>query len=199
MAIFHLTVKTGSRLGGQSARAKADYIERSREQWFKRYNSKEPENGGARKSMATRPKDWLEETRKAWADHANQALERVGSRERIHEGTLERQYRDALEAGDDREAARLEYREPGVHIGPHNVARAERGVVLERISTAQAVEVGNQEIKRDREEITNLEGLLWHARAMVVQVAKQIVAKVRERFERERERGRDGPDHGWSR
>ena len=28
MAIFHLTVKTGSHLGGQSARAKADYIER---------------------------------------------------------------------------------------------------------------------------------------------------------------------------
>ena len=28
MAIFHLTVKPGSRLGGQSARAKADYIER---------------------------------------------------------------------------------------------------------------------------------------------------------------------------
>ena len=28
MAIFHLTVKTGSRLGGQSACAKADYIER---------------------------------------------------------------------------------------------------------------------------------------------------------------------------
>ena len=28
MAIYHLTVKTGSRLGGQSACAKADYIER---------------------------------------------------------------------------------------------------------------------------------------------------------------------------
>ena len=28
--------------------------------------------------------------------------------------------------GDEREAARLEYREPGVHIGPHNVARATR-------------------------------------------------------------------------
>ena len=28
MAIFHLTVKTGSRLGGQSAMAKSDYIER---------------------------------------------------------------------------------------------------------------------------------------------------------------------------
>ena len=31
-----------------------DGIERSREQWFKRYNSKEPEKEGARKSMATR-------------------------------------------------------------------------------------------------------------------------------------------------
>ena len=104
-----------------------DGIKRSREQWFKRYNSKEPEKGGARKSMATRPKDWLEQTRKDWADHANQALERAGSRERITGASLEQQYRDALEAGDEREAARLEYREPGVHIGPHNVARAERG------------------------------------------------------------------------
>ena len=57
-----------------------DGIERSREQWFKRYNSKDPEKGRARKSMATRPKDWLEQTRKDWADHANQALARVGSR-----------------------------------------------------------------------------------------------------------------------
>ena len=66
-----------------------DGIERSREQWFKRYNSKEPEKGGARKSMATRPKDWLEQTRKDWADHANQALERAGSRERITGASLE--------------------------------------------------------------------------------------------------------------
>ena len=56
-----------------------DGIERSREQWFKRYNSKAPEKGGARKSMATRPKDWLEQTRKDWADHANQALARAGA------------------------------------------------------------------------------------------------------------------------
>ena len=53
--------------------------------------------GGARKSMATRPKDW--------ADHANQALARVGSRERITGASLEQQQRDALEAGDEREAA----------------------------------------------------------------------------------------------
>ena len=144
MAIYHLTVKTGSRYGGQSALAKSEYIEREGkyEHRFRRYNAKAPEKGGARKSMTTRPKDWLEKTRKEWADQANQALQRVGSRERIHEGTLDQQYRDALESGDELAAKRLKDQVPGVHIGPHNVARAERGVVLERTATAQAVEDG---------------------------------------------------------
>ena len=158
--------------------------------------------GGARKSMATRPKDWLEKTRKEWADHANQALQRVGSRERIHEGTLERQYRDALESGDERGAARLKDQVPGVHIGPHNVARAERGVELERPASAQAVEDGNQELKSDREEVEKMEGMLWRAHALATQVAKQLAGYVRDRFERSRGRSgpdRGGPDHGWSR
>ena len=34
-----------------------------------------------------------------------------------------------------------------MHIGPHNVARAERGVALERTATARAVEDRNQEFK----------------------------------------------------
>ena len=72
-----------------------------------------PQRRGARKSMVTRPKDWLEQTRKMWADHANQALARVGSKERITGASLEQTHRDALEAGDEREAARLKYREPG--------------------------------------------------------------------------------------
>ena len=63
-----------------------------------------------------------------------------GAGERIHEGTLEEQYRDAVEASDEREAARLEHREPGGHIGPRNVARAELGVYLERTATARAAE-----------------------------------------------------------
>ena len=111
-----------------------DGIERSREQWFKRYNSKEPEKGGARKSMTTRPKDWLEETRKEWADHANQALQRVGSRERIHEGTLDQQYRDALESGDELAAKRLKDQVPGVHIRPaqRRQGRARGGVGADR-------------------------------------------------------------------
>ena len=84
-----------------------------------------------------------------------------------------------------------------MHIGPHNVARAERGVELERTATAQTVEDGNQELKRDREDVEKMEGMLWRAQALAVQVAKQLADYVRARLERSR--GRDGPDHGWSR
>ena len=174
-----------------------DGIERSREQWFKRYNSKESEKGGGRKSMATRPKDWLEQTRKDWADHANQALARAGSRERITGASLERQYRDALEAGDEREAARLEYREPGVHIGPHNVARAERGVTLERPAPARAVEDRNPEFKSDRADVREMEGSLEQLWGEIAEVARKLAAYVRARLERWS--GRSGPDRGWSR
>ena len=44
-----------------------DGIERSAEQWFKRHNPKSTEQGGAKKSRAAVPKEWLEQTRQAWA------------------------------------------------------------------------------------------------------------------------------------
>ena len=97
---------------------------------------RQPEKGGARKSTATKPREWLENTREQWADHANEALERAGRSERITEASLENQYWEAAEAGNEREMARLQNREPGVHIGPHNVARAERGEDLDRVAEA---------------------------------------------------------------
>ena len=174
-----------------------DGLGRTPETWFKRYNAKQPERGGARKSTATRPKEWLELTREGWANQANEALERAGSRERIHEGTLEEQYRDALEAGDERAAARLEHREPGVHIGPHNVARAERGVYLERTATARAVEDRNQELGSALKDVREIEGSLERAQLYIAQLAQKLARLVRERLERSP--GRGGPDRGWSR
>ena len=174
-----------------------DGVERDAAQWFRRYNASAPEKGGARKSMATRPKDWLEKTRKDWADHANQALQRAGSKERITGASLEQQQREALEAGDEREAARLKYQVPGVHIGPHNVARAERGVALARTATARAVEDRNQEFKSDRADVREMEGSLERVRASIAEIAKKLAAYVRVRLERSR--GRSGPDRGWSR
>ena len=76
-----------------------DGIERSAATWFKRYNAPEPEKGGARKSIATKSREWLEDTRAAWAERANEGLLRSGSGDQIHEGSLERQYREAVEAG----------------------------------------------------------------------------------------------------
>lgn len=69
-----------------------DGIERDPQQYFKRYNAKAPEQGGARKgygehagqtlSRAERTRD-LKELRSRWADACNGALERAGSAERI--------------------------------------------------------------------------------------------------------------------
>ena len=103
-----------------------DGHDRDAERWFKRYNKSDPAKGGARKSTATRPQEWLEDTRERWADHANSALERIGSRERIHEGTLEEQFFDAVEDRDEAKAEQLQGREAGVHIGP-TAAAIERG------------------------------------------------------------------------
>lgn len=103
-----------------------DGIERGAERWFKRYNARNPERGGARKSTATRPRRWLEGTRERWAALANRALERAGHADaRIDGRTLQEQREEALARGLEEEAGRLD-REPGVHVGPAATA-IERG------------------------------------------------------------------------
>ncbi|WP_264767783.1 MobA/MobL family protein, partial [Klebsiella pneumoniae] len=78
---------------------KNDGIERPADQWFKRYNAKQPERGGAQKSESLKPKGWLEQTREAWADHANRALERAGHDARIdHRTHLRRRASSACRA-----------------------------------------------------------------------------------------------------
>ena len=99
-----------------------DDIERSPEQWFKRYNAAEPEDGGAQKSTALKPKDWLLETRAAWAAQTNEALEEAGLEIRIDHRSLEAQ---GIE------------RVPGIHLGPAAAALEARGELSER-GTLQA-------------------------------------------------------------
>ena len=45
-----------------------DGIARREAQWFRRYNPKSPDQAGAKKSEATKPKAWLEQTRLSWAE-----------------------------------------------------------------------------------------------------------------------------------
>ncbi len=53
-----------------------DNIERPEKQFFKRYNAKTPERGGARKARDWKPR--LEEIREKWADIQNREFERAG-------------------------------------------------------------------------------------------------------------------------
>ena len=118
-----------------------DDIERSPETWFKRYNAAAPEEGGARKTTALHPKDWLLETRAAWAEQTNQALERAGHEIRIDHRSLEDQGIERL---------------PGIHLGPHVLEMEARGITTERGSLALAITQTNEQLqtraRRAREE-----------------------------------------------
>ena len=75
--------------------------------------------------------------------------------------------------------ARLQGREPGVHIGPHNVARAERGEDLDRV--AEAADVA------DRNGVREVEGALARLDQQIREVTQQIAEQAREMWNR-------GPD-----
>ena len=77
-----------------------DNILRTKEQFFKRANSKKPELGGAKKDNAWRTKEQLLHIRKSWEILANQALERNGFNERVSCESLKKQREVALEKGD---------------------------------------------------------------------------------------------------
>jgi len=109
-----------------------DGLARSSELWFKRYNAKAPEKGGAQKTEALKPKEWLESTRELWAKMANEALERAGLDARIDHRSLENQGLERL---------------PGIHLGPKFMAMEERGIRTVRGDLVLAREAANLEIK----------------------------------------------------
>ena len=184
-----------------------DGIERSAATWFKRYNAKDPEKGGARKSTATKPKEWLENTREAWGERANEALERAGHDGRIHEGTLEQQYWDAVEEGNEQEAARLQDREPGVHLGPA-LHMEERGIKTERGSlhaeiaecnaiAAQIVDCRNEE--RDLQHEMDRTRAIATPALPALDDSKVRSGPVKPKMEEEAERRKQRPSYDMSR
>ena len=108
-----------------------DGLERSPEQWFRRYNAAEPEQGGARKTTALRPRAWLMETRAAWAEQANQALAEAGYELRID-------HRSYAEQGIERL--------PGLHLGPTVREMEARGIETERGAEVRRRERVNEQL-----------------------------------------------------
>ena len=108
-----------------------DGLERSPELWFRRYNAAEPEQGGARKTEALKPKAWLEATREAWAEQANEALEEAGLEIRIDHRSLAAQGIERL---------------PSLHLGPTVQAMEARGIETERGAEARRREQVNAQL-----------------------------------------------------
>ena len=175
-----------------------DGLERTAETWFKRYNGKAPERGGARK-CPTSSKEWLQSTREAWAEHANRALARAGSGERIDHRSLSERAEEAREAGDLERAAELS-REPGRHLGPGaaieekfrlgegespSSALAEAGEVEERNDQwASRWESVNQELSRVQEDLGQLLEDLRGVERAIREMAKKIADRARRLLDR---------------
>lgn len=120
-----------------------DGIERSREQWFRRFNAKEPEKGGALKTRALGPgARWVEFIRGQWEEFANAALEQAACAERISMASY---------------AAQGIAMTPGSH---HGVAghMAERGIETER-AQEQARRVAEQRAQVEANPLSVLERL----------------------------------------
>ena len=161
---YHLSFRSGSRGGGASARASFSYvsrglehnphahlmfserqndgIERSRDMWFRRANSKHPERGGAPKSRTFHGPAWIEQARHRWAALTNKALERAGRSERVDHRSYERQGVD---------------RDPGEHYGPAAAHVVGRGDDHDRLGNAVAVLDHEQAIRAIDGQIARLE------------------------------------------
>ena len=163
-----------------------DGIERSAEQWFRRYNGKAPETGGARKSRAAKAGDWLEKTRKAWEQTANQALERAGREERIDGRSLAERRDEAYRSGDLVRAAELS-REPNVHLGPSRHREGSGAAVEEKLQKAERVEQGNRanaaEREADSREVARIEGEIRRAEARLKETYDRVRRAIDQRIQ----------------
>ena len=173
-----------------------DGIERSGEQWFRRYNAKAPEKGGARKSRAAKAGDWLDKTREAWEREANRALERAGRGERIDHRSLAERREEANRAGDLERAAELS-REPNVHLGPERY-RTLRGEPSETVQRARAVERRNAAVRSEREadrrQVERLEQEIAEGEARLKETYDRVRTAIDKRLQQARRAIRRGSE-----
>ena len=164
---------------------------RTPETWFKRHNAKEPERGGARKSRAAMPREWLTDTRKDWERRANEVLERSGSQERIDSRSWADRREDAMKRGDLEEAARCS-KKPDVHLGPRELRhhdgkeQKDQQVRGENGAAGAARDKSTEEISEQKTVIERIEQELQRIGQEIHQLAKRVVELAVESLEIER-------------
>ncbi|MET3133585.1 hypothetical protein AAKU55_003875 [Oxalobacteraceae bacterium GrIS 1.11] len=150
---------------------KRDGIERDPEQYFKRYNSKNPERGGAQKASggktAAALKDELVATRERWAELQNAHLERHGHDARVDHRSLKDQ---GIERAPEKHLGGVGVRAlAGQDVGALLASRAAEG---ERERAQRAVsglidlsgDLGAARVERTRQQAAALEQAKHQAR-----------------------------------
>lgn len=144
-----------------------DGIPRTPELWFKRSatgKKARPEAGGARKTDSLKPKDWLEQSRKRWADMVNEALAEAGHDARIDHRSLVDQCLEAIAQGDLQKAEELN-RLPQ--------SRLPREAIEFEARTGEKSELREQQEQRQAEQMAQI-----RERRDIIQSLKEVKAEV---------------------
>lgn len=152
-----------------------DGIERDPDQFFKRYNAKNPERGGAQKASGGKArgtlKDELLATRQRWAEVQNEHLARHGHEVRVDHRSLKDQ---GIE------------RTPEKHLGGAGVRALDQldiATVLER----RAAEGEQERAQRDVSSLIDLSGDLAAAKAERTRLQEQTTRQAAERAQARQE------------
>ena len=109
-------------------------------------------DGFGAKDRSWNDKELLLRWREQWAERANRALDRAGSRERIDHRTLAEQHQEAIERGQIRRAAKLD-RDPQIHLGKAGAALQRRGQGNERTRRNDRICAGNRFREKERSRL----------------------------------------------
>lgn len=158
-----------------------DSLERGPELWFSRAatgKTKTAAEGGAKKTDALKPAEWLTATRKLWADMANEALAKAGHSARIDHRSLKAQREDALASGDSERAKQLD-RAAQEHIGPQALAYENRtGKKSER---RKNIEHRQRERTLEGRQLENIDRALRDSRSELSRLSTEREAGLRQK------------------
>ena len=102
-------------------------VKYTKEQYFKRYNARHPERGGAKKDnrFIVYGTEIMHQIRKDLENIINESYEKNGMDNRVSSVTLKELYNNAVSNGDE-ELIRYYDREPEQHLGPVEVQKIKR-------------------------------------------------------------------------
>lgn len=161
-----------------------DGLDRDPDQYFKRYNAKNPEKGGARKDSGKHPAELTAEllvTRKLWADVQNEHLAKHGHSVHVDYRSLEDQGIDRI---------------PEPHFGPDRAAKMTQAEIALLLETRQ-IEGQRQRAQAELSAlIVDLSGDIAAARQCLIEqkaavFAERAAGQLKEKEETARAQQRD--------